>query len=143
MDIRALGPNPYTSKSEPAKYKYPYLLRGLEIKSPNQVWAADITYIGLRHGYLYLFAVIDLFSRYIIAWDLSNSMTAQWCKYVVESALEFYPGPEIFNTDQGVQFTADIFVKMIGGKRDKNEHGRKGKGHRQHLYRTVLAIPKI
>ncbi len=68
MDIRALGPNPYTSKSNPAKYKYPYLLRNLEITGPNQFWAADITYIGLRQGYMYLFAIIDLYSRYIIAW---------------------------------------------------------------------------
>lgn len=113
MDIRALGPNPYTSKSNPEAYKYPYLLRNLEINEPNQVWAADITYIGLRQGYMYLFAIIDIYSRYILAWDLSNTMTSEWCQYVVKNALEYYPSPEIFNTDQGSQFTADAFVHLI------------------------------
>jgi putative transposase len=113
MDIRALGPNPYTSKSDPAKYKYPYLLRDLDICEPNQVWAADITYIGMKHGYMYLFAIIDLYSRYIIDWDLSNSMTSNWCQWVVKNALEYYPTPNIFNTDQGTQFTTEKFIELI------------------------------
>ena len=113
MDIRALGPNPYTSKAKPADYKYPYLLRDLNICYANQVWAADITYIGLRHGYLYLFAIIDLFSRYLLAWDISNTMTAQWCKQVLEECLIYYPTPEIFNTDQGSQFTSDLWTNTL------------------------------
>lgn len=113
MDIRALGPNPFTSKRDPAQYKYPYLLRDLDIVEPNQVWAADITYIGLKQGYMYLFAIIDLYSRYIIGWDISNSMSSEWCQYVVKQALEFHPSPEIFNTDQGAQFTADKFVTLL------------------------------
>ncbi|MEZ4989830.1 MAG: IS3 family transposase [Saprospiraceae bacterium] len=113
MDIRALGPNPYTSKKDPSHNKYPYLLRELDITAPNQIWAADITYIGMKYGYMYLFAIIDLYSRYIIAWDIANSMTSEWCQYVVKQALEYYPTPEIFNTDQGAQFTADKFVALI------------------------------
>lgn len=126
MDIRALGPNPFTSKSDPIAYKYPYLLRDLEIDQVNQVWAADITYVGLNKGYLYLFAIIDLYSRYIIGWDISNSMTAKWCASIVLKALENHPSPQIFNTDQGTQFTADIWSKIL------KEHGIKismdGKG---------------
>ncbi|MEM6321946.1 MAG: IS3 family transposase [Bacteroidota bacterium] len=113
MDIRALGSNPYTSKSDPTAYKYPYLLRNLEILYPNQVWVADITYIGLKHGYMYLFAIMDLYSRYILAWDISNNMTAAWCIQVLKECLEWYPSPEIFNTDQGSQFTADLWVDML------------------------------
>jgi len=113
MDIRALGPNPYTSKADPAAYKYPYLLRDLKIIYPNQVWAADITYIGLKQGFMYLFAIMDLYSRYILAWDISNSMTANWCVEVLEECLEWYPTPEIFNTDQGSQFTADLWINQL------------------------------
>ncbi len=113
IDIRALGPNPYTSRSDPKAYKYPYLLRGLGVTQANQVWAADITYIGLRTGYLYLFAIIDLYSRYIIQWDISNSMTAKWCASVLKCALEFYPAPEIFNTDQGAQFTSESWINTL------------------------------
>lgn len=113
MDIRALGPNPYTSKSDPTAYKYPYLLRDLKICYPNQVWVADITYIGLKHGYMYLFAIMDLYSRYILAWDISNSMTAAWCAQVVKECLAWYPSPEIFNTDQGSQFTSDLWIDLL------------------------------
>ncbi len=83
MDIRALGPNPYTSKSDPKKYKYPYLLKNLQIKYPNQVWVADITYIALHSGYMYLFAIMDLYSRLILEWDISNTMSSAWCRYVL------------------------------------------------------------
>lgn len=113
MDIRALGFKLNTSKSDPTAYKYPYLLRNLNVNQPNQVWAADITYVGLKRGYMYLFAIIDLFSRYILAWDISNSMTVKWCKYVLDQALEYYPTPEIFNTDQGTQFTSKIWTEAL------------------------------
>ena len=113
MDINAIGPNPFTSKANPAAYKYPYLLRNLPIEYPNQVWAADITYLPVMKGYLYLFAIIDVFSRYILAWDISNSMAAKWCKRVAEEALTLYLKPEIFNTDQGAQFTADAWTNCL------------------------------
>lgn len=113
MDIRALGPNPYTSRADPAAYKYPYLLRELDVTHPNQVYVADITYIGLRHGYMYLFAIMDLFSRYILAWDISNNMTAKWCAGVLQECLEWHPTSDIFNTDQGSQFTADEWTNCL------------------------------
>jgi len=113
MDIRALGPNPYTSKSNATAFKYPYLLTDLPILYPNQVWVADITYIGLKRGYMYLFAIMDLYSRYILHWDISNSMTAAWCVSVLLECLEWYPTPEIFNTDQGSQFTADTWINQL------------------------------
>ncbi len=113
MDIKALGPNPNTSKSDPRTYKYPYLLRNLNITHPNQAWVADITYTALPSGYMYLFSIMDLYSRFIIAWDISNSMTAAWCKYVLGEALQFFPTPEIFNTDQGIQFTSELWTKEL------------------------------
>lgn len=113
MDIRALGHKPNTSKSDPTSYKYPYLLRNLEVTYSNQIWAADITFLPMKRGYMYLFAIIDLFSRYILAWDISNSMTAKWCKYVFLQALNWYPTPEIFNTDQGTQFTSKIWTDAM------------------------------
>jgi len=113
MDIRALGPNPYTSRADPTAYKHPYLLRGLDILYANQAWVADITYIGLKHGYMYLFSIMDLFSRYILAWDISNSMTAKWCAGVLKECLERFPTPGIFNTDQGSQFTSDEWTHSL------------------------------
>jgi len=113
MDLRAIGPNPNTSKADKTAYKYPYLLRNFKLLYPNQVWVADITFIPLKRGFMYLFAIMDLFSRYIIAWDISNSMTAKWCKYVIRQALNYYPTPEIFNTDQGTQFTSDLWTSYL------------------------------
>lgn len=113
LDIKAIGPNPYTSKSNPEDYKYPYLLRDLKVEKANQVWVADITYIGMRKGFMYLFAIMDLYSRYIINWDLSNAMTAQWCANILKEALLLQPRPEIFNTDQGSQFTSKVFTDAL------------------------------
>ena len=113
MDIRALGHAPNTSKSDPKSYKYPYLLRNLKVVYPNQVWAADITFLPMRSGYMYLFAIIDLYSRYILAWDISNSMTAKWCKHVFLQAIHWYPTPDIFNTDQGTQFTSQLWTETM------------------------------
>jgi len=113
MDIRAIGPNPYTSQSNPEHAKFPYLLRNLDINSSNQVWVADITYVALRRGFLYLFAIMDLYSRFILAWDIANAMTANWCKSVFERCLYWYPTPDIFNTDQGSQFSSDSWVHAM------------------------------
>lgn len=113
MDIRAIGPNPYTSQSNPDHAKFPYLLRDLDVNSPNQVWVADITYVPLRQGFMYLFAIMDLYSRFILAWDIANAMTAKWCKQVFEQGICWYPTPGIFNTDQGSQFSSDIWVRAM------------------------------
>ena len=113
MDIKAIGPNPYTSQSNPDHTKFPYLLRNLEVNAPNQVWVADISYVPLRRGFLYLFAIMDLYSRFILAWDIANAMTSKWCKHVFDQCINWYPTPEIFNTDQGSQFSSDIWVHAM------------------------------
>jgi len=127
MDIMAIGPNPYTSKSTKGSYKYPYLLRELKIGKPNQVWAADITYIGMRRSFMYLFAIIDLHSRYIINWGLSNTMTAEWCTSIIKEAILLNGKPEIFNTDQGSQFTSEVYVTLMEGESIKISMDGKGR----------------
>jgi len=116
MDIRAIGPNPNTSKPRKAPYKFPYLLRDLTIDRANQVWACDITFIAMKHGFMYLFATIDLFSRYIINWSISNTMTAQWCVSAISEAFLLNGHPQIMNSDQGSQFTADLYVDQLKEK---------------------------
>jgi putative transposase len=113
MGIEALGPKPRTSKPTPGNKIYPYLLRGLSIERPNQVWAADITYIPLPRGFLYLVAVIDWASRAVLAWRLSNTLDASFCVAALEEALARYGKPEIFNTDQGSQFTGAAFTGVL------------------------------
>ena len=117
MDIRAIGPSPNTSKADKNAYKYPYLLRDLPITQPNQVWAADITYIGMKYGFMYLFAIIDLFSRMIVNWYLSSTMAAWWCCQVIQEAFLLHGTPQIFNTDQGTQFTAKQYIELLKGHR--------------------------
>jgi putative transposase len=104
---------PRTSIPQPGVYKYPYLLKDLVIGRPNQVWAMDITYIPMRRGYMYLCAIIDVHSRFIVGWSISNTMTAEWCRQVAEDAIERYGPPEIFNTDQGSQFTSAEFTGLL------------------------------
>lgn len=113
MGLRALIPGPHTSKRAKEHPVFPYLLRGLEITHSNQVWATDITYIPMAKGFMYLVAVIDLHSRMILNWSLSNTMEAEWCKEVVAGAIEAYGKPKILNTDQGAQFTSNIFSEYI------------------------------
>jgi len=127
LDIRAVGPNPYTSKSDPVAYKYPYLLKNLIIKKANQVWVSDITYIGMRKGFMYLYAIMDLFSRYILNWGLSNTMTAKWCAEITKEAFLLHPLPEIFNTDQGSQFTSDTFTGLLESNEIKISMDGKGR----------------
>jgi len=113
MGLRALMPGPHTSKRNQDHAVYPYLLRGLKITHPNQVWATDITYIPMNKGFMYMVAVIDLYSRMILSWSVSNTMEAEWCKEVVAEAVSKYGKPMIFNTDQGSQFTSEVFTQYI------------------------------
>jgi putative transposase len=108
MGLMAVYPKPRLSFNPLAHKRFPYLLKGLAIVRPNQVWSADITYIRLRGGFVYLAAVIDWYSRYVLAWELSISLEADFCVAVLERALAVQR-PEIFNTDQGVQFTSAQF----------------------------------
>lgn len=112
MGIQALYPKPSLSKPHPEHKVYPYLLGGLEITHPNQVWSTDITYIPLRTGFLYLVAVMDWYSRYVLSWQLSNTLDNRFCIEAVQQALQV-GRPTIFNSDQGVQFTALTFTSLL------------------------------
>ena len=110
---RTLYPKKRTTLSEKNALKYPYLLQCLKADHPNQVWAIDITYIPMKRGFMYLFAIIDLYSRYVVGWDLSNSMTSEWCVGILKEAIKQYGKPEIVNSDQGCQFTADKYIDFL------------------------------
>jgi putative transposase len=113
MGIEALYRRPNTSKPAPGHKIYPYLLRDLVIDRPNQVWAMDITYIPMARGFVYLAAVLDWFSRRVLAWRLSITLEAEFCLDAVQEALARHGKPEIFNTDQGSQFTSGEFTGML------------------------------
>lgn len=118
LGIQAIGPKPNTSKPGKGHKIYPYLLRKLKANRPNHVWAMDITYIPVQGGYLYLVAVIDLYSRYVLNWSLSNTMTAEWCRDTLDEAIDQYGPPEIVNTDQGSQFTSEVFSEFVVSKKE-------------------------
>jgi len=112
MGLKAIYRRPRTSKPTPGHKIYPYLLGGMKITRPNQVWAADITYIPMARGFLYLVAIIDWYSRYVLAWRLSNTLDTGFCVEALEEALR-KGRPEVFNTDQGSQFTAETFTGLL------------------------------
>lgn len=112
MDLQAIYPRRNLSLPNLSHKIYPYLLRGLIINFPNQVWCADITYVRMRYGFLYLIAIMDWFSRYVLAWELSNTLDVSFCLEALERALK-YRIPGIFNTDQGCQFTSQDFTSIL------------------------------
>ncbi len=113
MGIQAIYPKPNLSKRSTQYKVYPYLLRGLEISRPNHVWATDITYIPMNKGFVYLTVIMDWYSRKILSWRLSNSLESHFCVDALEECLYYYGKPEIFNTDQGSQFTRDAFTDEL------------------------------
>jgi len=113
LGLAGMAPGPNTSKAHPQHKIYPYLLRGVDIIRPNQVWSTDITYIRLPRGFVYLVAIIDWYSRKIMSWRLSNTMDAGFCVDCLEEAIATYGAPEIFNSDQGSQFTSDAFTGVL------------------------------
>ena len=113
LGLVGMAPGPNTSKPHPQHKIYPYLLRGVEIIRPNQMWSTDITYIRLPRGFVYLVAIIDWYSRKILSWRLSNIMDAGFCVDCLEEAIRAYGTPEIFNSDQGSQFTSDAFTGVL------------------------------
>jgi putative transposase len=113
MGLEAIYPKPKTSKPHPAHKIYPYLLRNLCIDRPNEVWAADISYLPLEKGFMYLVAIMDWHSRKILSWKISNTMESNFCVEALEEAIRSYGCPEIFNTDQGSQFTSDKFTGTL------------------------------
>ena len=126
MGLYAIYPKPHTTIANQGHKVYPYLLRDLIVERPNQVWSADITYVRMCHGFRYLVAVIDWFSRYVLAWELSNTLDGRFCLNALQHALA-EGCPEIFNTDQGVQFTAEAFtntVEQAGSRVSMDGRGR-------------------
>ena len=113
MRIKTIYCKPRTTICDPAKYKYPYLLRNLPINETNHVWAIDISYIPLKKGYMYLFAIIDIYSRYLVGWSLSNTMTAEWVVNAISDAIIRYGSPKIINSDQGSQFTSEEYISFL------------------------------
>lgn len=113
MNLRTIYQAPKTTTRDPDSYIYPYLLRNLDINRPNQVWQTDITYIPMARGFMYLAAIIDVYSRKIIAWDVSNTMTKEWVIELLEGAIKTYGKPEIHNSDQGSQYTSTEYIEVL------------------------------
>lgn len=113
MGIESLAPKPGTSKRQPRHPVYPYLLRGVTIDRPNQVWATDITYIPMQRGFMYLIAIMDWATRKVLSWKLSNTLDTRFCVEALKEALFKYGAPEVFNTDQGCQFTSEAFTSVL------------------------------
>jgi putative transposase len=141
MGLQGLVPGPSTSRPHPEHKIYPYLLRDVEVTRANQVWAADITYVPMAHGFAYLVAIIDWYSRTVLAWRLSNTMEASFCVDALEEALGHWGAPEIFNTDQGAQFTAEDFTDVLKAHGIQISMDGKGRCHDnifiERLWRTV------
>jgi putative transposase len=104
-----------TSQSNPTHAVYPYLLKGLTIERANQVWSIDITYVPMKKGFMYLCAIIDVYTRYVVNWGISNTMTAEWCKQITQEAIEVHGKPSIINSDQGSQFTSFEHTELLKG----------------------------
>ena len=140
MGLRAVAPRPHMSRPHPEHQIYPYRLRGVNITRPNQVWSADITYVPMQRGFMYLVAVLDWYSRYVLSWELSNTLDGDFCLLALERALQ-RSRPEIFNTDQGAQFTANAFTGRL--ERAEIKISMDGKGRVfdnifiERLWRTV------
>lgn len=126
LKIKAMYPKPNLSVADKDHKKYPYLLTGLEISRMNQVWCTDITYIRTQNGFMYLTAIIDVYSRYIVAWGLSNSLSKELCTEVLERALK-RAKPETINTDQGSQYTSNEFVNVVTSNNIKLSMDSKGR----------------
>ena len=141
MGLTGMAPGPNTSKGHPEHKVYPYLLRGVAVKRPNQVWSTDITYVRLAGGFAYLVAIIDWYSRKVLSWRLSNSMDATFCVDCLEDALKQHGQPEVFNSDQGSQFTSAAFTDVL--KREGITISMDGRGRAldnifvERLWRTI------
>ncbi len=141
MGWQTLYPTPRTTRIDPAAYKYPYLLKGLCIERKNQVWAIDITYLPMKNGFMYLCAVIDIHTRYVVGWGISNSMTAEWCTEIVNDAIALHGKPEILNSDQGSQFTSEVYIQLLKDNEIKISMDGKGRAidniFIERLWRTI------
>lgn len=141
MRIKTVYCRPRTTIIDPARYKYPYLLSNLKISRPNQVWGIDITYIPMRRGFMYMVAIIDIYSRYIVNWGLSNTMEAEWVVKVVAEAIQMHGKPDILNSDQGSQFTSDLYIDLLKDHKIKISMDGKGRAidnvYIERFWRTI------
>ncbi len=141
MGIQSVAPRPCTSRAHPEHKIYPYLLNNMEVICPNQVWCSDITYVPMPRGFVYLVAIMDWYSRYVLSWEVSVTMDSEFCVSALDSALLRYGGAEIFNTDQGSQFTSTTFTDTL--KNADIQISMDGKGRAmdnifiERLWRTV------
>ena len=140
MGLQAIYRAPRTSDPHPEHRVYPYLLKDMSINRSNQVWCADITYIPVCRGFLYLVAVMDWASRHVLAWRLSNTLDAGFCVEALDEALTRHGQPEIFNTDQGQPVHRLRLHRALAGGRCPNLDGRQGPLHGQHLHRAAVAL---
>jgi putative transposase len=143
MGIEALYRHPRTTKPEPGHKIYPYLLRGLEVVRPNQVWAMDITYIPMARGFVYLAVVLDWFSRRVLSWRVSITMEAAFCIETLEDALARHGKPDVFNTDQGSQFTGSAFTGMLANNGIAISMDGKGRMAGQRVRRASVAQRQV
>lgn len=138
---RTLYCAPRTTRTDPAAYKYPYLLKGMAIERKNQAWEIDITYLPMKNGFMYLCAIIDIHTRFVVGWGISNSMTDEWCCDIVACAIRQHGQPEILNSDQGSQFTSELYINLL--KENNVQISMDGKGRAidnifiERLWRTV------
>ena len=141
MGLEAFYPKPRLSLPNPGAGRYPYLLKGMKVMQPDQVWCADITYVGLPEGFAYLVAIMDWFSRYVLAWEVSNSMESAFCISALERALARGRHPEIHNTDQGSQFTSREWLNLLEGRNIRISMNGRGRAFDnifiERLWRTV------
>ena len=127
MGLAAIAPGPHTSIPHPDHKKYPYLLRGLDVNRPNQVWASDITYIPMARGFLFLVAIMDWHSRRVLSWRLSNTLESSFCLEALEEAIRTHGVPEIFNTDQGAQYSSELWLQACESRGIKISMDGKGR----------------
>jgi putative transposase len=113
MGWKTLYREPNTSEPDKQHKVYPYLLKGLRVRERNQVWQIDITYVPMRKGFMYLCAIIDVHTRYVVNWGISNTMSAEWCRQIVQEAIERHGKPLILNSDQGSQFTSEAYISLL------------------------------
>jgi len=141
MGLVSVAPKPNTSKKNKAHKVYPYLLRNMIINCPNQVWCTDITYIRMQGGFVYLVAIMDWYSRKVLSWEVSSTMDDEFCVSALERAIRLYGSPEIFNTDQGAQFTGQAFIGVLAAHNIKISMDGKGRWvdnkFVERLWRTV------
>ena len=144
LGLAGMAPGPNTSRPHPEHKIYPYLLRGVAVVRPNQVWSTDITYIRLEHGFAYLVAVIDWYARRVLAWRISNTLEAGFCVDCLEDALRTHGRPEVFNSDQGSQLTREAFTGVLrrsghqGGGESVIDGTRGGRGGVRRTANTIL-----